>query len=63
MDDVKGGNHQATADTEVLNWSVFGMLKGSQETKVTVVELLRGKMGKNTFREVPGVRAYTYHAL
>lgn len=52
MDDVNGGSHQATANTGALSWSVFGMFKGSRGTKVTVVELSRGKMGKNAFRDV-----------
>ena len=52
LDDVNGGSHQATANTGALSWSVFGMFKGSRGTKVTVVELSRGKMGKNAFREV-----------
>lgn len=45
MDDVKEGSHQGTARAELLSWSVFGMFKESRETKVTVVELARGKNG------------------
>lgn len=48
LNDVKRGGHQATANTEALSCSVFGIYKRSRETRVTRVELTKEKWEKNT---------------